>query len=274
MPDGCDCIAGVDDVRFGGAQAEVLASLTPGDGVLAAGGDHDGRAPLIHAGERVSAAQAAALAALGIVNVSVPAPRVLVAAVRAGDILSAAADFINRDVRRRGGSAESAVGFDQALAGTGAELIVILGGTGSGKNDRSAVALAQKGRLAVHGIALSPGETSGLGFVGRRPVLLLPGRLDAAIAGWLMLGRCLLERLSGAGAEDERSDTATLTRKIASTVGLTEIIPVRRAGDKAEPLAGRTWPLSAIARADGYVVISPDSEGSSAGSAVRVWPWS
>jgi molybdopterin molybdotransferase len=125
----------------------------------------------------------------------------------------------------------------------------------------------------VHGTALAPGETCGFGFIGSRPVLLLPGRLDAAMAGWLMLGRCLLGRLGGAREQNECAETATLTRKIASTVGLTEVVPVRRVGDKAEPLAGRYWPLSAIARADGYVVISPDSEGSSAGSTVRVWPW-
>jgi molybdopterin biosynthesis enzyme len=48
---------------------------------------------------------------------------------------------------------------------------------------------------------------------------------------------------------------------------------VRRHGSQAEPLASKYWPLSVIARADGYIVISPDSEGASAGSAVRVWPF-
>ena len=40
-------------------------------------------------------------------------------------------------------------------------------------------------------MALSPGETAAFGFVGERPVLLIPGRLDAALAVWLMSGgRC------------------------------------------------------------------------------------
>jgi molybdopterin biosynthesis enzyme len=127
--------------------------------------------------------------------------------------------------------------------------------------------------VAVHGVALSPGETSGLGFVGARLVLLLPGRLDAAISVWLLLGRFALDRLSSAREQCERAETLILTRKITSTVGLTELVPVRRAGNEAEPLAGRYWPSSAIARADGYVVIAPDSEGSSAGTAIPVWPW-
>jgi molybdopterin molybdotransferase len=272
MPDGCDCVAGFDDVRISGAQAEVLASFAPGDGVVAASGDHDGRSAVMHAGERVGAAQASSLAALGILKVIARVPRVLIAAVRADDILSAATAFITGDLQDHGGEARAAVGLDQALADT-SDLLVIVGGTGSGDNDASVTALAQKGRVAVHGVALSPGETSGFGFIGSRPVLLLPGRLDAVVAGWLMLGRFLLDRLSGAREQNEGSETLTLTRKITSTIGLTELIPVRRADNKAEPLAGPTWPRSAIARADGYVVIPPDSEGSSAGSPVRVWPF-
>lgn len=269
MPEGCDCVADESAVRVSGGQAEVLASFAPGDGMLPAGGDHAGGL-LMRAGERVSAAQAAALAALGIEKIAVRMPRVVLAAARRDRILDAALDFIAADIRRRGGEAERAANLDAALAAD-CNFAVVVGGTGSGENDASVAALAQAGQLAVHGIALAPGETSAFGFAGNRPMLLLQGRLDAAVAGWLMLGRFVLDRLTSAAAT-ERPDTLTLARKITSTVGLTELVPVRRAGGQAEPLAGRIWPLSALAQADGYVVISPESEGSSAGSAVRVWP--
>ena len=68
-------------------------------------------------------------------------------------------------------------------------------------------------------------------------------------------------------------DTVRLTRKIASAIGVTELVPVTRDGRGAEPLASRYLPLSAISRADGYVLVPAESEGYSAGSAVRVWPW-
>jgi molybdopterin molybdotransferase len=271
MPDGCDCVAPFDDVRVGGGQAEALGSFAPGDGVLHAGGDHAGRRPLMQAGERVSAAGAAALAALGIAKVQLRVPRVLIAPVRNDPILAAAAEFIRRDFLNRGCNIECHIGLDEALARASADLVILIGGTGSGANDASVAGLAHAGRVVVHGIALSPGETSGFGVVEHRPVLLLSGRLDAAIAGWLMLGRFALDKLSGAGEQSERSETLTLARKIASAVGLTELIPVRRTGGEAEPLAARSWALSAIARADGYVVIPPESEGSSAGTAVQVW---
>jgi molybdopterin biosynthesis enzyme len=273
LPEGCDCVAPVDAVRVSGAQAEALAEIAPGEGVLPAGGDHDGRVPLAHAGERLTQIQSAAFAALEIPNVQVRRPRVLIACAREDAILTAGANLVGVDAQRRGASVKMAAGLDAALTAEEADAVLIIGGTGQGRDDTSATALARAGRLIVHGIALAPGETAGFGLAANRPVLLLPGRLDAALSVWLMLGRKLLDRLSGASAEAETPQTLTLARKVTSTVGLTELVPVRRNGGQAEPLASRTWPLSALARADGVIVISPESEGASAGSAVQVWPW-
>jgi molybdopterin biosynthesis enzyme len=272
MPEGCDCVALIDDVRVTGNAAEVVAAFAPGEGVLATGGDHDGRMPLMHAGARLTATSAAALAVFGITNVQVRAPRVLVAFAKTDSILEAAADLIRRDLKNHGCELEPATDVGAALSHADADFVVLIGGTGSGGNDASVTALAQKGSVGVHGIALSPGETSALGFLGNRPVLLLPGRVDATVAGWLMLGRLIVARLCGARERTDPPRMLTLARKIASTLGVTEVVPARCAGDQAEPLAAGYWPLSAIARADGYVVIAPESEGSSAGTAVQVWP--
>jgi molybdopterin biosynthesis enzyme len=134
--------------------------------------------------------------------------------------------------------------------------------------------LAREGRLAVHGIALTPGETAALGFVGIRPVLLLPGRLDAALSVWLLAGRRLLDRLTGTkNAESEPSEIMPLARKVSSTVGLAEVVPVRRNAGEAEPLAMKYLPLSLLARSDGWILVPADSEGYSAGSPVQVRPW-
>jgi hypothetical protein len=118
------------------------------------------------------------------------------------------------------------------------------------------------------------GETAALGFVDGKPVLLLPGRLDAALSVWLTVGRRLLARLAGAlNKEYEPVETVTLARKVASTVGLAEVVPVRRSGGQADPLATKYLPLSVIARADGWLLVPADSEGYSAGSTVQVRPW-
>ena len=115
------------------------------------------------------------------------------------------------------------------------DLIIAIGGTGSGRRDDSVRALAQHGAVEAHGIAVSPGETAAFGFVGARPVLLVPGRLDAALAVWLLIGRHLVAKLAGGRVEDMPA-VMPLKRKVTSAIGLTEVMPVICADGMAEPL--------------------------------------
>jgi molybdopterin biosynthesis enzyme len=271
MPPNTDCVAPFDALRGAGETAEALVSLGAGEGVLPASGDGNGE--LLAAGARLRPADIAVLSALGVATLTVRKPRLRIAIVRDDPILAAAMQFVRADAERRGGEIETSIGLADAFAGERSDALIVIGGTGSGRNDESVAALACAGRVVVHGIALAPGETAAFGFIGTRPVLLLPGRVDAALAVWLLLGRDMLDHLAGVKERKETPETLTLARKITSTVGLTEFVPVRRRGGEAEPLATRYLPLSMLLRADGYVVVPPESEGSSAGTPVRVWPW-
>ena len=279
LPDGADAIAPFDAVLVRDGRAEVIAALAPGEGVLPAGAEANAAQPLRRAGERLRAIDAAILAGLGITAVRIREPRIrVVRASRASpDMIGAAVALIAAAVTAAGGvaitddDAQMPDGFKAALRHEGADAVIAIGGTGSGHDDRSVTVLAQAGKLAFHGIGLMPGETSAFGFVGTRPVLLLPGRMDAALAAWLVVGERLLARLCG--SNDERIHAiATLSRKVTSAVGIAQVIPVRRDGDKVEPLAGEYWPLQALARADGWILVPADSEGYRAGAAVSVRP--
>lgn len=277
LPAGTDSVAPIDAVKVVDGQAEALLVVNPGDGVLAAGGDSDSVIPLRRAGERLRGTDLAAFSAAGISRVTVREPRIRVLPVRGSSIITAAARLVAADIERRGGSArldESGRGLDVAMAAESADAIIAIGGTGSGRNDNSVQTLVREGRLAVHGIGITPGETSALGFVGARPVLLLPGRLDAALSVWLVVGRRLLDRLAAAkNSENEPTETLTLARKVSSTVGLAEVVPVRRNAGQAEPMAIKYLPLSSLARSDGWILVPADSEGYSSGSSVQVRPW-
>ena len=131
--------------------------------------------------------------------------------------------------------------------------------------------LARAGRVAFHGLGLIPGETAAFGAVGARTVLLLPDRFDAALAAWLAVGRHWLKKLNGLGDED-RIFTAQLARKVTSMVGMAEVVPVRCRGGSAEPLAGGYLSQAALARADGWILVPPESEGYPAGTPVAVRP--
>ncbi|MEJ2432364.1 MAG: molybdopterin-binding protein [Pseudolabrys sp.] len=276
MPPGTDSVAPVDAVKTSAAGAEALITVNPGEGVLPAGGDCEPGLPLRRPGDRLRPLDLAAFTAAGLARVTVREPRLRVLPLRGSTIVSAAARLLAGDIERHGGTVridEPGRGLDVALAAENTDAIVAIGGTGSGRNDTSVHVLAREGRVAVHGLALAPGETAALGFAGARPVLLLPGRLDAALAVWLTVGRRMLARLA-AGKPDALGETLTLSRKVASAIGLAELVPVRRNGGEAEPLASRYLPLSTLTRADGWILVPADSEGYAAGAkvAVRLWP--
>jgi molybdopterin biosynthesis enzyme len=281
MPPGADAVAPLDAVIASGGHAEISIAVGAGEGVLPVGGDVGAQAPLVRAGSRLNRIQAGVLAAAGVRRVAIHEPCVRLLRARAGaDALAdAAMELIGGEIASGGGCVlreEAGAGTDglaRALAAEDAHAVVAIGGTGSGRHDASIFALARAGRVEAHGIALSPGETAAFGFVGPRPVLLLPGRLDAALSAWLVIGRHLLARLS-ANAEKEFATKAKLACKIASALGLAELVPVRIADGKAEPIASGYVPFSALAQANGWVLVPPDSEGYPAGAEVVIRPWS
>lgn len=275
MPDGADAVAPLEAVVLRGGIAEAVEAVAAGEGIAPAGADNASAEPLRKGGERMRAVDAAVLAAAEIERASVRAPRLRIAAAREDLRLTPALQFIAWDCRARGGipMIHNAMTLDDVLGADDCDAVLVVGGSGRGRRDRSVRALARNGSVAVHGVGLTPGETAALGQVGSRPVLIVPGRLDAALAAWLTLGRALLARLSG----DDGSECAaklTLSRKVTSTVGLAEFVLVRRDGPNAEPFAGRYLPLSALARADGWLLVPAGSEGypASAEVAVNTWP--
>jgi molybdopterin biosynthesis enzyme len=258
------------------AAAQALVPVGPGEGVLPPGADVAPGATLLPAGRRLGGLEIALLAAAGVAEARVRAPRLrLMRAAPGGDaVIDAAIVCIADAMAAQGGIAAIAAehSLADALADTSADAVVVVGGTGSGRNDTTVHTLASLGELLVHGIALLPGETTAFGTVGARPVLALPGRLDAALSAWHLLGRALLARLAGS-LDAPPMRTAKLTHKVSSPVGLSELVPVRCEGLAATPIASGYVPLAALAQANGWIFIKPDSEGYPAQSEVVIRPW-
>jgi molybdopterin molybdotransferase len=274
---GADAVAPLDAVTWRGGAGELSTPMAPGDGVLLRGADAEAGEVLWRAGHRLRTSDAAAMLALGIRHARVRRPRIRVAAAGRGssdDILDAIKTWIVNAIGHGGGQPVTAnpdTGIEALLGRDGADAVIVIGGTGAGARDGSVQALRRTGVVEAHGIAISPGETAAFGIVGSRPALLLPGRLDAAIAAWLLIGQPLMAQLRG-GAEDAPSRESVLTAKAASTVGLTELVLVRRAGGGVAPLASRYLPPAALAHADGWIVIPAASEGLAPGAPVAVRP--
>ena len=277
LPAHADAVAPFDAVAWHGRIAEAVAPAAPGEGVLAAGGDIAAGTVLCPASARLRHSDLAVLAAAGVTKIAVRVPRIrLVRAAPENPHADAAVAFIAAAIVGEGsavlrGTEAGADQLDRAFRDDEADAVIVVGGTGTGKRDASVRALARSGCVAVHGIAVSPGETTALGEAGSRPVLLIPARIDSALAAWLSLGRPLLARLAGRRDSDDGRD-CVLSRKVASSLGLAEVIPVRRFGKQVEPLASGYLSLTAIANADGWILVPPDSEGYPVGATVTVRP--
>jgi len=275
LPPAADCVAALEHIAIEGARAEALTVVAPGEGILLAGGDAGANQPLLRVGKKLRAHDAAILRIANISNVTVRAPRIrVVHAGRADDtIIASAAVMIAAALVSDGGAAISdestgSAALESALQDNDVDAIIAVGGTGAGRNDASVITLSRIGSVAFHGIGLMPGETAAIGVAGGKPVLLMPGRIDTALACWLVLGRQILARLANAVMDDVTTQSK-LARKITSTIGIADVVLLRRRGGDADPLASGYWPIQALAQADSYLVVPPESEGFPAGASVH-----
>jgi molybdopterin molybdotransferase len=271
VPDGADALATVNAVQFRGDFAEIIAPATAGEGVLPVGGDCEAGAVLRRAGFRVRPSDAAVFTLAGITTISVRVPRLCIGYARESDILRTVADMLALELQLQKISTRVML-LEDAMRDQNVDAVIGIGGTGEGTNDGSIFALQNAGRTVFHGVGLTPGETTAFGFIGEMPVLLMPGRLDATLAVWRILGKLLIARLCG-NDEVEMTTTATLTRKVTSTIGMAEFVPLRIEAGKAEPLAAKYLPLSVLTDANAWILVPPASEGYQTGTSVTVQPW-
>lgn len=272
MPAGCDAILPVDALSITNGCAEILAGVAPGEGMIPARADAAKGMILRKAGTKMRAVDVAVFRALAVETISIRLPRVKILSVTRDKIQpDINASMIATAIRAMGAAPEilHGVTLDTVLAKIDCDFMIAIGGTGTGKNDSAVKTLARLGAVDFHGFGIAPGETAALGSVSGHPVLLLPGRPDAALAAFLLVGSKLLSQLSGL-QEIDHGTPVTLAKKMTSTIGLAEVVFVRRTADGAEPLGTSSFPLQALAQADGWVLVPAQSEGLAAGAVVEI----
>jgi molybdopterin molybdotransferase len=279
----------------------VIAPVFPGSAVETQGSHAACGDVLVASGRRLDACDIGLLAAAGVECISAVArPRVRCALLSgrtieagrtpaAGEVYDANEPLLAALIERDGGAVVGArrvgrtkAALREALCAAletpgvepGADIVLVAGGTGPGADDHAAAALAEAGALAVHGVALRPGETAGAGRAAGVPVFLLPGSpADCLWAYELIAGRAI-RRMAGRSPELPYAvETLRVARKIVSEVGTVEVCPVRRTGSgEAEPMPSFAEAgLAAAAHADGFVLVPEASEGYPQGAAVTVY---
>ncbi|HZI82257.1 MAG TPA: gephyrin-like molybdotransferase Glp [Vicinamibacterales bacterium] len=154
-----------------------------------------------------------------------------------------------------------------------ADVVIVSGGSSVGVEDLAPGLVATHGELAVHGIAMRPSSPTGLGRIGGRLVVLLPGNPVSSLCAYDFFAGRAIRVLGGRDAAwPYRSVSGRLTRKISSPIGRLDYARVTVSNGAVEPLAvaGASL-LSSTTRADGFVIVGDDSEGFAAGADVDVW---
>jgi molybdopterin molybdotransferase len=273
LPDGCDCIVDAGSVDASGPMAQVVAEAVPGHGIRRAGSDIAKGSGAVQAGRRVSPRDLLIARAAGLARLHVRRPRLRIVNIPGGTV---SADLIAESARYEGAAVTTvaapgrgAASIASALDVEGYDLLVTVGGSGVGRSDATVLALGARGDVVAHGIALQPGRTSAVGRIGNTPVVVLPGAPDQAFAGWCSLVLPLLDRLSARGPR--RTLGLPLVRKIASQVGLAEMVLLECSEGVWTTLAAGELPLQAIARAEAWLAVPGGSEGFAAGAVVDAY---
>lgn len=270
MPDGCDCVLDADSVELSGPMPQVLAEAIPGQGVRRAGGDIAAGSQIVEAGRRVLARDLMIARAAGIERLRVRRPRLSIVNIPGGtvtsDLIAESARTAGADVVSVTASGRDAASIAAAIDAGACDLLLLVGGSGVGRTDAAVTALARCGEVTAHGIAVQPGRTSAVGRIGKTPVVVLPGAPDQAFGVWWTLALPVLDRLSG--RRPRKTLNLPLARKIASGVGIAEVVLLERKAGAWVALAVGELSLNAIARAEAWLTVPGGAEGFAAGSGV------
>ena len=287
LPPGTDAVVPLEVAEPDGQTLiEVIEAVASGDNVEQQGAVAPAGAMLVRGGMRLAGRHIGLLASAGLSAIPVVRqPHVRILAVKPGKtgasedsngpMVCIAAERDGGVVKECGTVERDRSAIAAALAKPGADIALLIGGTGSGTDDHSAAAVAEAGELSIHGVALRPGETAGLGrSANGLPIVLLPGPAAACLWSYELLAGRAIRRLAGRDPElPYRSREMTTARKVVSSLGVTEIFPVRCGpGDAVEPLPSftETGLMGAVA-ADGFVIVPQGSEGFPQGARITVY---
>ncbi|VVB95667.1 Uncharacterised protein [uncultured archaeon] len=297
VPEGADAVVMLEDTVFHDSMVEIFTQIHPFKNVGEIGEDVQKGETVIEEGHRLRPCDIAVLASLGIENVKVAKkPRVAIIptgeelvprrkrTLRDGEVYETNGLMADLYIRKWGGitrlhdivTDDPAKIKEAITSALDTDLIIISGGTSVGKRDYVPAVVGSMGELLVHGVGISPGKPSAIGMINGKPVVCMPGYPVAGIVALYWFARPALWKIGRVPDEPEKIVRAILAEKITSRTGYMTFTRVRletpHAGSyRAIPLAtSGAGILSSVSKADGFVIISENVEGRSAGEEVEV----
>jgi putative molybdopterin biosynthesis protein len=154
------------------------------------------------------------------------------------------------------------------------DMVILNAGSSAGREDFSAKAIGEVGRVIAHGIAIRPGKPTILGIVNSSPVIGVPGYPVSGIIVMEKLFRPILESLMRVDPHKGKKAKAVLSRKLVSSLKYKEFVRMKLGNVDgrliATPLNRGAGVVTSFVRADGLLEVPMNSEGYEAGQEVTV----
>jgi molybdopterin molybdotransferase len=291
MPDGADAVVMVEETDSSSSDAVLIFSeVLPRLNVGARGADIQSGQVVVAAGETLNSSRIGALAAIGASTVQVfERPRVAILStgneivepgqdLKPGQIYDINRFTLSAVVADNGGipvpHPPAPDTLDALLATldvlTTCDIVAFSGGSSVGERDLIRDAIAARGALLFHGVAVKPGKPTGLGIVNGTPVFAMPGYPTSCLSNAHMLLVPVLRRVARLGPRIRKILSVPLARRIASAAGRHQFYTVRIENGTAVPAFKASGDITSMSRADGYIEIPANVDAVEAGTSVEV----
>jgi molybdenum cofactor synthesis domain-containing protein len=291
IPDGADAVVMVEETDAdAGAGVRIFAEVQPQQNVGRRGADIQIGQVVVAAGDVLNASRIGALAAVGTIWVDVyDRPRVAILstgneviepgrALKPGQIYDINRFTLSAVVSDNGGipivyppAPDTLDALVAALDDlTDYDIVVFSGGSSVGERDLVQDAVAAKGKMLFHGVAVKPGKPTGLGIVKGKPVFAMPGYPTSCLSNAHMLLVPMLRRMAHLGPRINKTLRLPLATRIASAAGRHQFYTVRIEGGTAVPAFKASGDITSMSRADGYIEIPAHVNAVEAGTPVDV----
>ncbi len=290
MPRGADATLMVENTETQGEEILVYKTIAPGQNFIKAGSDIAAGSSLFGAGEELRPRHLGVLVAAGLREVEVRRAARVVLMSTGDEILSPGEPLapgkiynINsttlgeslrafgchvRDlgvVRDESGAVKEAI----SSALEDADIVMLSGGSSLGRGDFVPEIMAELGTLLFHGIAVKPGKPTALALAGSKLILGMPGYPTSALSNYYIIVEPILEKMSGRKVRKNYT-SARMKRKVLSTVGRYQFLPVKLEEGAAVPVMRGSSSITTLAIADGFVEIEENVEVVEKGATVSV----
>ena len=290
FPAGADAVVMVEETETNGSWIDVFAAATAGQHIGRRAADIAAGDRVISAGDLLSPSRVGAIAAIGGADADVFAkPRVAILStgnevvepggpLAPGQIYDVNRFTLGAVVSAHGGIAEPhhaaqdtvAALIDALDACATADLIVFSGGSSVGERDLVADAIAARGEMIFHGIAVRPGKPTAFALVCGTPFFGMPGNPTSCLSNAYILLVPFLRALARLPPHRPRTVVAPLGRRIASAVNRHQFYTVRLRDGIAFPAFKGSGDITSLSQADGYIEIPADQSVVEEGASVAV----